>query len=382
MTRSMVIDLLPVTEYVGVSGKYSGKKISPDEFFKLSMINKKKFKPDKEAIAKKYEDLDIKSTGFRKGFVPHYFLSKKRFKKAEESEYKFLENKKKSMSKEEYKKAKQDIWLKYRFKNGDWDSSEMYMVDIMDADLFKDTLKDAAKSASTRQAQSLKMPKINQMFNNMHSRTLHSGGYIVGPEATHLYLRNLSRTAFRQLNNLTSRYTLHQMRKRLYKTMIKGNKKERKEGRKHANAWVNFWTLYAKRAMGMPSVINKALYENPDMKLNTNPYGWWADNRFADWVNNAFKKLGLAKKVPENLTKDFSKKELKELESLIGFNAYDAQRWSNLEGQFELATLMTHPKTPINNIFGGTMHTFQSVGYQPLKKARTLQELQKINPKW
>jgi hypothetical protein len=382
MTRSMVIDLLPITEYIGISGKHKGKKISPDKYWKLTPKNKKNFRADKEAIAERYEDLDIKSTGFRKGYVPHYFLSPTELKKAREFEMKLLEKKSKSMSKEEIKKAQKDILIKYKFKNGDWDFTDMEMMERIDGDLFRDTLKDIAKSSDLLQAQSLTMPKINQMFNNQHSRQFHSGGYTVGPEATHLYLRNLSRTAFRQLNNLTSRFTLHQMRQRMYKTMIKGNKKEREEGRKHANAWVNFWTLYAKRAMGMPSVVSKSLYDNPDMKLNTNPFGWWADNKFANWVNNVFEKLGLEKKIPKDLTKDFSKKELEELKSLTGFNAYDAQKWSNLEGQFELATLMTHPKTPINNIFGGSMHTFQSVGYMPLRKARKLEELQKINPKW
>ena len=58
------------------------------------------------------------------------------------------------------------------------------------------------------------------------------------------------------------------------------------------------------------------------------------------------------------------------------------RRWSNNEGKYQLATLMTHPKTMINNIFGGTMHTFQSVGYEPLKNARNIEFLRTINPKW
>ena len=33
------------------------------------------------------------------------------------------------------------------------------------------------------------------------------------------------------------------------------------------------------------------------------------------------------------------------------------RRWSQVEAQWELATLMTHPKTPINNIFEGTLPT-------------------------
>ena len=49
----------------------------------------------------------------------------------------------------------------------------------------------------------LQLNPTNINFNNMNVREFHAGGYTVGPENVHLYLRNLSRTAFRQLAGIT-----------------------------------------------------------------------------------------------------------------------------------------------------------------------------------
>ena len=42
---------------------------------------------------------------------------------------------------------------------------------------------------------------------------------------------------------------------------------------------------------------------------------------------------------------------------------------------------MTHPKTPINNVFGGSLHTFISAGYEPMRKAYDYDYLQTIHPR-
>ena len=267
------------------------------------------------------------------------------------------------------------------------------MAEKMDLDLFGDTILGMANNAEAKQTNSARLESVNGMFNNMQAREHHTGGYGVGVENVHLYLRNLSRTAFRQLANMTSRLTLYEMREHMNKRWVKGNEKEKAEGRKLVSGWMNFWTLYAKRAMGMPTIISDSMYSNPDLKINASPFGWWADNRMADWVNNTMDKLGISEKLPESMKfkrkagdgtgmEKMTDKEVKKVEKFLGKTAWDMQRWSNLEAKYELATLMTHPKTPINNIFGGTMHTFQSVGYEPLRKARSLKELQRINKNW
>ena len=45
-------------------------------------------------------------------------------------------------------------------------------------------------------------------------------------------------------------------------------------------------------------------------------------------------------------------------------------------------SLLAHPKSAVANIFGGSLHTIQSTGLEYLRKARSINELQKINSKW
>ena len=49
---------------------------------------------------------------------------------------------------------------------------------------------------------------------------------------------------------------------------------------------------------------------------------------------------------------------------------------------FELASLLAHPKSMVNNIFGGAMHTVESVGFSAWRKSRDMNFLRKINPEW
>lgn len=390
INRSMMIDLLPATEYIKTHGWGKGTKISVDDYWKLSFKQKGYYKPGRSERAERYANLEIFSTDYRKGWFPHYFLSNKKHKESMDFELSELKKSKKSISQEEYQERQKKIFLKYRTRNGDWDIADYEMMDKMDTDLFGDTLLDLAKGKKLKENNSFLLENVNETFNSMNKREHHTGGYSVGVENAHLYIRNLSRTAFRQLANMTSRYTLHQMREHMTKKWVKGNDKERAEGQELVKGWLNFWSLYAKRAMGMPTIISDKMYNDKSLKLDASPYGWWADNRFANFINTSMKKMGLSAKIPKALKmkkgkidfENMSKEDIESVESYLGKTAWDAQRWSNLEAKFELATLMTHPKTPINNIFGGTMHTFQSVGYEPLRKARNLKELQRINPEW
>jgi len=128
--------------------------------------------------------------------------------------------------------------------------------------------------------------------------------------------------------------------------------------------------------MGNPVIISKELYNNPDMKIKGNPYGWYADNLIAEKVNSVAEKLGLLKETSK------AAKYFEDIKNIKGVGPYDMRAWSQVEGKYQLATLMTHPKTVINNVFGGTLHTISSAGFRNLKKARDLNYLQRINPKW
>ena len=56
------------------------------------------------------------------------------------------------------------------------------------------------------------------------------------------------------------------------------------------------------------------------------------------------------------------------------------RHWSNLEAQFELASLLAHPKQVFGNIFGGSLHTISSAGSKYLRKARDMNYVKRIIP--
>ena len=62
-------------------------------------------------------------------------------------------------------------------------------------------------------------------------------------------------------------------------------------------------------------------------------------------------------------------------EELRGLDEMDIRHWSNLEAKYEMATLLAHPKSSAANIFGGTLHTIQSVGWKAWRNSRNIEYL-------
>tara|TARA_R110002012_G_scaffold199241_1_gene368327 strand:- start:1490 stop:2824 length:1335 start_codon:yes stop_codon:yes gene_type:complete len=108
------------------------------------------------------------------------------------------------------------------------------------------------------------------------------------------------------------------------------------------------------------------MINDPGMKLKGTPYAWWADNKVRDRVNSIAKKIGIKEDIPG--------KEK--------YSVQDVSRWSNLEAKYELMSLLAHPKSMINNLFGGSLHTVQSVGATALRKVYDYNFLRTINPEW
>ena len=141
---------------------------------------------------------------------------------------------------------------------------------------------------------------------------------------------------------------------------------DHKTGRSLKDRWADHYKLYVQDAMGHPSIIPDYMINDPGMKLKGTPYAWWADNKVRDRVNKIAKKIGLKEDIP----------------GMGKFSVQDIARWSNLEAKYELMSLLAHPKSMINNLFGGSMHTIQSAGATALKKARDYNFLRTINPEW
>ena len=182
----------------------------------------------------------------------------------------------------------------------------------------------------------------------MFSRKGHIPGWANDMTVMNAYMRNLTNAYYRQVNQIMSRNVMNEA--------WKGQSK--KFGNEIASRWQNWYKLYVQGAMGNPDVIPESMYNDPGMKLKGTPFAWWADNRVEKKINTVLDNFGLS-------SKDLPKE-------LRGVDMQQLRHWSNLEAQYEMASLLAHPKSMVTNIFGGTMHTFQSVGYEPLKKARNI----------
>jgi hypothetical protein len=192
----------------------------------------------------------------------------------------------------------------------------------------------------------------------MFSRSAHMPGYSLERQVANGYTKGIVNNYFRQMSQIFGRNTINDFNSTMFK----------KFGKEQTEAWTTFMKLYVQGAMGNPDVVPEEVLNDPKMKMRGTPYAWWADNRVKDRINNIGAKLGLIKQdLPENLR---------------GLDMFDIRNWSNLEAKFELASLLAHPKSVVNNIFGGTMHTIQSVGFKTWLTARNPKLLAAINPKW
>ena len=342
VARSMMLDLLPRNPKTN--------KVLPEykELFKKLM----------KTTLTKTDPMEFST------YFPHMFHSRKEAFKAMERQLEVISKDgtlNKSDKKEEMKK------LMYRTHNltGDWIEPGQELFDSYD--------RAAQEIIETKKIsqESIKWWDANQKLGNMMSREVHMPGYSIEHPSYEAYLRNVSNTYFNQMNQIFTRSIIDQFNKRAVK---KGWHKEKFGDGSNMSLlqkWENYLKLYAQDAMGNPSIIPERLYEDPGMKLKGTPYYWWADNR--------------VKKKLESIKSNLIQKEtdyphLNELMKEVPYQMLT--RISNMEAKFELASLLAHPKSAVGNVFGGSMHTLQSAGYQNWRKGMDLNYLKRINPEW
>ena len=132
-----------------------------------------------------------------------------------------------------------------------------------------------------------------------------------------------------------------------------------------ANAWSNWLRAYTQSSLGNPIVISDEIANDPKMHMK-GVFSSWRDNHVAEIIDKAFNKLGLKK----------NKRMPEELSTLTEITPQKIVQWSNMEARYQLATLLAHPKSSMNNLFGGTMHTIESAGLSNLIKAKSLKHVQ------
>ena len=236
----------------------------------------------------------------------------------------------------------------YRSLTGEWMTG-----DIIEDQMLQGALKEIAQK---KKGEHLKWFNSNPIAPNMMSRGSNLPGWSRDIGSWDIYHKNLIDTYFRQIGQIASKKMLQDFNETTSKTW-------KDEGQRIA--WNNYIADYISRSLGYPTKLPDHWLKGPEAKLMNikgTPYAWFADNKVKDFFNNMRKKLGF-------------KDDMRLPEELRGLDEMDIRHWSNLEAKYQMATLLAHPKSAIANIFGGTLHTLQSVGWRNWKNARSTEWL-------
>ena len=237
-------------------------------------------------------------------------------------------------------------------------SGDYLVQDVVDSQMFTDVFRNIAEGKRGKDNPILKMWDRNPKAGNQHSRTSHWPGWETSPDVWEGYQKNLIDTYYRQISQLMSRKLFNEFT----------DKYKDKWPEDLFTGWTNFYADYINGAMGYPNYIPQEWLKGDMakvMNVKGTPYAWWADNRVADRVNKIAKSLGMEKgsaALPPELRK---------------FDVHDIRNWSNMEAKYQMAALLAHPKSAIANIYGGTLHTVESVGLKTWKDAGNLDLLRK-----
>ena len=289
-------------------------------------------------------------------YWPHMFFDKGAAKRSMDRALKKIQEDS-TLSPSEKDKALQEVVMRHKSLTGEWmfgDMGDWEKVDIFE---MKEALQGVAAKRAKKQ-DIIKFADMRVSTGSLSQRKGHVEGWSTDMNVMDAYVKNVVSTYYRQLNQIVGRNTIAEAKGRMTK----------KFGKDLANRWENFFKLYVQGAMGQPDVIPDYIYNDSKMKIQGTPYAWFADNKVLNRINKIREKLGVKESdLP---------KELKE------FTYQDIRNWSNMEAKFELMALLSHPKSAITNLFGGSLHTIQSAGPNALMKARSIKWLKRINPNW
>lgn len=289
-------------------------------------------------------------------YFPHLSFDKKQAGKALEQAIEIVAKDTSITSKERDAQLKQ---LAYHYKQltGDYMvANEFSDVDTQLAKVMQDVVTSSAKAAKK-----IKWGKIDQRIGNQLSRSAHIPGWSVEPEAYEVYMKRALDNYYRLVGQITMRSNIQDFTRKHYTKFKEGDLTKR---------WGDFFRLYAQQALGFPSHIPEQVLNDPGMKIKGTPFAWFADSVVKARLSRMKKALGIGKdkKLPEELK---------------GVSYQQMASWSNLEAKYELASLLAHPKSAIANLYGGTVHTMISTGYDNFKKARDFNFLARhVNPNW
>ena len=257
--------------------------------------------------------------------------------------------------------------INYQYKNltGDFMSKDE-MGDNFD--IMQEAL--ASQASTKKQREKTILGGNYKKVGNQFGRDAHIGGWDINPEAYESYMKNAINTFYKQTMQVTARTAMHNFNNTFFRAS--GKNKEL------TNSWMNYFKLYTQSAMGYPTHIPEKVMNDPNMKIKGTAYKWLADSTAKKRIDYIKKRLGVGRKELEKWNLDEAV-----IDELSGIEYSQLQGWGSLEAKWQLASLLAHPKSSIANLYGGTVHTWISAGYDHLKQARDFNYLRtNINPKW
>lgn len=126
------------------------------------------------------------------------------------------------------------------------------------------------------------------------------------------------------------------------------------------SSWVKFMKMYINDSLGNPSIMTDDLINDPEMKLKGNLYTQLTDSVMARRMYKIGESLGMIQ--PDGTLPD----ELKHLDYATVI------RLSQLEAQYEMASLLAHPKSMVANLWGGSQMTMINAGIKNFFNARSI----------
>ena len=315
----------------------------------------KELRKDVPMLRENLEIQDTQQLPFN-AYYPHKALDRKSASEAIKRALDLVNNDGSMTEKDRIDEVKK-LSFHHRQLTGDWLS-----VDPME-DTYKhlDTAHREIAEGKKESEKGIRWFHANQRVGSQHSRSAHIPGWRVAPEIYESYMKDVLDTYYRLVAQVASKTAITDF---MYKNLKKYSNPDM------TLAWVDFYNLYVQGAMGYPSKIPPRVMNNPLMKIKGTPYAWFADSTVLKRMNSIAKKFGLRQ--DERLPED-----------LKGFDAGQLAAWGNLEAKYQLGSLLMHPKFSIANLYGGSVHTLVSTGFDNFKNSHKFGYLKRhLNPNW